>query len=76
MKRPKDQRALLAEIGARIRARRIWLRMTQHELASKVQLTRTSIVNAEAGRQNLVIHKLYLIARALGGTVDGLLKEL
>jgi transcriptional regulator with XRE-family HTH domain len=39
--------------------------LNQEELATKVGLTRTSIVNIEAGRQRLPIHVLANIAEAL-----------
>ena len=37
----------------------------QEDLAARVSLTRTSIVNIEKGRQKLLIHTLILIGRAL-----------
>ena len=43
--------------------------LSQLELAEKVGLTRTSIVNMEAGRQRMPIHVLANIAEALGRNI-------
>jgi transcriptional regulator with XRE-family HTH domain len=43
--------------------------LSQLELAEKVGLTRTSIVNMEAGRQRMPIHTLVNIAEALGRNI-------
>lgn len=51
-------------VGRRIREARHG-RMTQEALASLVSMTRTSIVNIEQGRQQLFLHTLVDIARAL-----------
>lgn len=47
--------------------------MTQEDLALKVSLTRTSIINIEKGRQQLLVHTLVDIARALSVSVPELL---
>ena len=39
--------------------------MTQEELGRRVNLSRTSIVNIEKGRQHLAVHQIYLFADAL-----------
>jgi DNA-binding XRE family transcriptional regulator len=48
-------------------------KMTQEDLARTVALTRTSIVNIEKGRQQVLVHTLVDIARALGVPVTELL---
>lgn len=63
------------EIGSRIRIEREELGFSQKELADGVGLTRTSIVNIEAGRQHLPLHTLYAIADALGVSVYCLLPK-
>ena len=56
-------------VGARIAAVRDGERkLTQEALASLVSLSRTSIANIERGRQQLLLHHFYQIAKAL--TVD------
>lgn len=41
-------------------------KMTQEDLARKVSLTRTSIINIEKGRQQVLVHTLVDIAATLG----------
>jgi transcriptional regulator with XRE-family HTH domain len=50
-------------------------KMTQEDVASKVSLTRTSIINIEKGRQQLLVHTLVDIAGALGVAVTELLPQ-
>jgi transcriptional regulator with XRE-family HTH domain len=52
-------------IGENIRKYRINLSLSQEELANKIELTRSSIVQIESGKQALTIHSLYKIAEAL-----------
>ena len=40
-------------------------RMTQEELAKILSLTRTAVINIEKGRQQILVHTLLDIARAL-----------
>lgn len=56
--------AFYEAIGNRIQKARHG-KMTQESLASAIALTRTSIVNIERGRQQLLVHTLVDIARAL-----------
>jgi transcriptional regulator with XRE-family HTH domain len=51
-------------IGQRVRAERHKRKLTQDELAERVQLTRTSITNIERGRQKLLLHTLFAFAAA------------
>jgi DNA-binding XRE family transcriptional regulator len=66
MKRPRfeENREFYAAVGQRIAKARIG-RLTQEALAKKATLTRTSIVNIEKGRQQILLHTLVDIARAL-----------
>ena len=48
-------------------------RLTQQALANKAMLTRTSIINIEKGRQQILLHTLVDITRALGVSVTDLL---
>ena len=52
--------------GARVRERRLAMRLTQLELATKIKLTRGSVANIEAGRQSVLLHQFLDIAVALG----------
>lgn len=62
-----------AEVGIRIAAHRVGAAMTQDDLAAKVDLTRASIANAEAGRQALPLHTLARIAEITGARLESLL---
>ncbi len=52
-------------LGARIRARRVELGLSQEALANKVRVSRVSIVNIEKGRQHPPLHLLWDIAETL-----------
>jgi DNA-binding XRE family transcriptional regulator len=52
-------------IGNKIKAYREEAHITQVDLAQKLQLSRTSIVNIEQGRQHPYIHLLFEIAELL-----------
>jgi transcriptional regulator with XRE-family HTH domain len=57
-------RKFYAAVGGRIAKARTG-RMTQEALAGKTSLTRTSIINIEKGRQQILVHTLLDIAQAL-----------
>jgi transcriptional regulator with XRE-family HTH domain len=58
-------RHFYAELGHRIRAARIAHGLTQGALADRLDLTRTSIANLEAGRQRISAHTLAVAAAVL-----------
>lgn len=62
-------------VGQRISKAR-QARMTQDELGKMVSLTRTSIINIEKGRQQVLVHTLVSIARAVGVAPEKLLPSL
>lgn len=57
-------RSFYVAVGARIAAKRNG-RLTQEALGAKTGLTRTSIINIEKGRQQVLLHTLIDIANAL-----------
>lgn len=63
------------ELGQRIREARDKCSLTQEALAVKLSLTRTSVTNIEKGRQQLLVHTLVQIARALQVEPETLLPE-
>lgn len=70
----KDPTAeLYAEFGRIVRHRRAELGMSQAEVAERIELTRASISNLEAGRQRPQLHQVYVLARILETTVNDLL---
>jgi DNA-binding XRE family transcriptional regulator len=60
----EENRDFYAAVGQRIAKARAG-RLTQEALAKKAALTRTSIVNIEKGRQQVLLHTLVDIAQAL-----------
>ena len=57
--------SLYKRIGAFIATRRKQLEFKQEELASRVGISRASLANIENGRQSVLVHHLYAIAKAL-----------
>ena len=57
--------SLYRRIGAFIATRRRQLEFKQEELASRVGISRASLANIENGRQSVLVHHLYAIAKAL-----------
>jgi len=53
------------QIGLAIRKRRRQLEMAQDDLARQLGLSRATIANLETGRQRLLVHQLYAVAKAL-----------
>jgi transcriptional regulator with XRE-family HTH domain len=66
----------LAEFGARVRARRLELKLSQEGLADRSGLHWTFVGQVERGRRNLSLHNLLKLADALeidpGDLVTGL----
>lgn len=61
------------KIGQKIREARRLKHMSQEDIGLAVNLTRTSIVNIEHGRQKVMIHTLYALAEVLDVPVIQLL---
>jgi DNA-binding XRE family transcriptional regulator len=51
-------------------------RLTQEALAIKTRLTRTSIINIEKGRQQILLHTMVDISRALRVPLEALVPDL
>lgn len=60
-------------LGERIKKRREELKLNQGELASKLQIGRTSVSNIEAGRQQPPLNVLYEICNALDIDIQSIL---
>jgi transcriptional regulator with XRE-family HTH domain len=70
-----EQQVFYAELGHRIREAREKAHLTQDALAKSVSLTRTSITNIEKGRQQLLVHTLVEISKALKVSPESLLPQ-
>lgn len=68
--------AIYAGLGSKIQAAREVEKLSQGELARRVGLSRPSIVNIEAGRQRVAVHRLFDFAAALSTTPEELLPTL
>lgn len=64
-----DIEIFYTEIGERIRNSRKKNGLDQDGLAKHLNLTRTSIVNIEKGRQKVSIYQLFLLSQILNVTV-------
>jgi transcriptional regulator with XRE-family HTH domain len=67
--------ALQRRVGERVRSLRTGRGLTQRELADRVCISRPSIANVEAGRQNVGLRQLCALAGALGVGVCDLVAE-
>jgi transcriptional regulator with XRE-family HTH domain len=65
--------ALYVEFGQRLRSFRERAGLTQHQLATFLGLSRTSISNVEAGRQRIPLHHVYALAGAVNCRIEELL---
>ena len=70
-----DLRQFYKYLGSRIKQLR-QARLSQEQLAREAGLSRTSIVNIECGRQKLLVHNLFEIAKALNVTPSELISPL
>jgi transcriptional regulator with XRE-family HTH domain len=68
--------ALYTDVGSRIRDQRQRRKVSQETLADLVGLTRTSIVNIEKGRHQVLLHTLLQIAEALDTKPTRLIPDL
>lgn len=62
-------------LGEVMRIERERCRVSQSEMANRVGLCRTSIVNIEAGRQRVLLHDIDWIASSLEMTPMALMKK-
>lgn len=72
MKKPME--GVYRLFGARIEQFRGITGWTQADLAKKVNLTRTSIVNIEAGKQRILLHDVERFSQAFQSTPKQLMK--
>ena len=71
--RPETAEALRLQIGRRAYMRRVWLNLSQQEIADKAGVTRNFVSAIERGAQGLDAWRLWMLAEGLGGTLDWLL---
>jgi len=67
---------ILDKFGKRVRDERLHRGLSQEELAEKAELHRTYIGMIERGEKNITLINIQKIAKALGITVDELLRDI
>lgn len=60
-----DERQIYLAFGATVARRRHDLRLTQAQVATRIGMSRAAVANIELGRQNVLLHHVYLLAKAL-----------
>jgi transcriptional regulator with XRE-family HTH domain len=60
-----DHKQFYLKTGALIREQRKLHKYTQENLAKQLSISRAAVANIEAGRQQILVHQLYAIAKAL-----------
>ena len=71
--RPESEEQLREQIGRRAYMRRVWLKLSQQDVADKSGVTRNFVSAIERGAQGLDAWRLWALAEGLGGTLDWLL---
>jgi transcriptional regulator with XRE-family HTH domain len=69
----EELEALYAEFGHRVRTKREEAGLRQSDVAVRMNLSRGSIANVEAGRQRPTLHQVYQLARVLSVPISDLL---
>lgn len=65
----------MSRVGDRIRERRVDLKLTQEELASKAGISKGFLSDVETGKRNISAETLLDLARVLGLSLDAVMKE-
>lgn len=66
----------VAEFGARVRARRLELGLTQEGLAERVELHFTYVSSVERGERNVTLRTIVRLANGLEISVSALVQDL
>jgi transcriptional regulator with XRE-family HTH domain len=71
--RPSSEPDLRRQVGRRVYVRRVWLGLSQQEVADRAEVTRNFVSAIERGAQGLDAYRLWSLAGALDGTLTWLL---
>jgi transcriptional regulator with XRE-family HTH domain len=71
--RPELEAELRKQVGRRLLGRRVWLGLSQVEVASRARVSRNFVSAIERGVQGLDAWRLWAVADALGLGLDWLL---
>jgi transcriptional regulator with XRE-family HTH domain len=64
-KAAREENDFYSQFGKNVRSCRGDLNLTQEELSARLNLSRSSIANIELGRQKILLHQLFDLAKAL-----------
>lgn len=70
-----EERSVRRQVGKRLRTQRVWLELSQDEVAAKAGVTRNFVSAVERGAQGLDAWRLTHVAHALGTTLGWLLGD-
>jgi transcriptional regulator with XRE-family HTH domain len=71
--RPDVEATLRQQVARRAFVRRVWLGLSQQEVADRAGVTRNFVSAIERSAQGLDAWRLWALAEALGGTLDWLI---
>jgi transcriptional regulator with XRE-family HTH domain len=71
--RPDIELTLRQQVARRAFVRRVWLGLSQQEVADKAGISRNFVSAIERSAQGLDAWRLWALAEALGGTLDWLI---
>ncbi|MGE4482926.1 helix-turn-helix domain-containing protein [Acidocella sp.] len=69
------EQTIYTGLAAKLREHRSKQGISQHELAGRAGLTRSTVASIEAGRQGVLLHHIYALASALDTTAVNLLPD-
>lgn len=62
-----NQSKFYKDIGKDIKAKRLANKLTQAQLAERLNISRASVANIEVGRQQILLHTYFDIYKAING---------
>lgn len=71
----KSQDRLYKLLGDNVKKHRSRLRLTQEQLATKIELTRTSVVNIEQGKQQTPLHLVLALTEIFNVSLEALIPK-
>lgn len=71
-----DDAKLYTDIGNKLKTIRVEKKINQDQVAEKLSLSRTSIINFEKGNQRISLHVLYQYCEYLNVSVNEILPEI
>lgn len=73
---PPKVEKIYKKLGKLITARRLEMGISHSELSHKIKMSRPAVINMEAGRQRIMLHRVVDLDKALGYPRGYLLQKL